>query len=291
MASADVTLAPRARAPWRDALRQLVRHRLAAVSLVFLVVVGLLALLAPLVAKAGYAAIEFAPLQRPSAAHPMGTDELGRDVWSRVVYGARISLAVGLGSQALAATIGIVVGAVAGFYGRALDTILMRLTDMVLALPPILLALLFLTAFGGTAGAVLLAIGLSTWPVIARVTRSRVLALKQQEFVEAAYSIGCSPRRVLVSHVLPGIWGAVIVQVTFGVSYAIFTEAFLGFVGLGPQPPTPSWGRLIVDGFQYVRTSPHLVLYPAGALTLTLLAFNFLGDGLRDALDPRGSTR
>ena len=271
-----------ARLTWR----QLRRHRLAIVSLVFITVVSILAVFAPLISRYSYATIGFTPLEPPSWQHFMGTDSLGRDLWSRVVYGARISLAVGIGSQMIAAGIGIPLGALAGFQGGRVDSILMRATDIVLTLPTILLALLFLTVYGTSTFVVMLAIGLATWPVIARIIRSQVLQLKEQQFVEAAYSVGCSRRRVLLRHILPGVWGPVIVQVTFGVSQAIFTEAFLSFIGLGPQPPIPSWGRLLVDGFEYIRTSAYLAIFPCIAITLTILAFNFLGDGLRDALDP-----
>jgi ABC-type dipeptide/oligopeptide/nickel transport system permease subunit len=266
--------------------RQLRRHRLAIISLVFIAIVMILAAAAPLVSRYGFATIGYTPLAPSSWQHFMGTDSLGRDLWSRVVYGARISLEVGIGSQLIAAGIGIPLGALSGFLGGRTDMLLMRATDIVLTLPTILLALLFLTVYGTSTFIVMLAIGLATWPVVARIIRSQVLQLKQEQFVEAAYSVGCSRQRVLIRHILPGVWGPVIVQVTFGVSQAIFTEAFLSFIGLGAQPPTPSWGRLLVDGFEYIRTSPHLAIFPSVAITLTILAFNFLGDGLRDALDP-----
>jgi ABC-type dipeptide/oligopeptide/nickel transport system permease subunit len=255
-------------------------------SLVFIVVVIAAAIAAPLLTGAGYAQIGFLPLESPSWHHPMGTDSLGRDVWSRLVFGARISLTVGLASQLIAAAIGIPVGAIAGFFGGFTDTVLMRLTDVMLTLPSILLALLFLTVFGSSTFVLVLAIGLATWPVLARVMRSQVIQLRNAQFVEAAYAVGCGRSRILLRHILPNTWGPVIVQLTFGISQAIFTEAFLGFIGLGAQPPIPSWGRLLVEGFGYIRTSPLLTVFPAVAITLTILAFNFLGDGLRDALDP-----
>lgn len=225
----------------------------------------------------------------PGPRHWFGTDDLGRDLWSRVVHGAGLSLLVGFGSQAIAVTIGLVVGAIAGFSGRYLDATLMRLTDVMLALPAILLALLFLAVFGASTGVVILAIGLGTWPVIARLVRAQVLQAKALPYVDAARAIGCSSRRVLSTHILRNILGPVIVVAAFGVPQAIFTEAVLSFVGLGPPPPNPSWGRLIADSFEYLRVAPHYVLFPALALSLTLLALNFVGDGLRDALDPKGS--
>jgi ABC-type dipeptide/oligopeptide/nickel transport system permease subunit len=255
-------------------------------SLVYILLVVVLAIFSPLVTSADYTAMRFEPLAAPSWAHIFGTDNLGRDLWSRVVYGARISLEVGLGSQAIALAVGLVVGSVSGFFGRLADALLMRMTDVMLALPALLFALLFITVFGNSTGVLVLAIGFATWPVIARIVRSQVLQVKNYEFVEAAYSVGATRRRVLLVHILPNTMGPVIVQITFGVSQAIFTEAFLAFIGLGAQPPSPSWGRLLVDGFEYVRTSPHLVIFPGIAISLTLLAFNFLGDGLRDAFDP-----
>jgi ABC-type dipeptide/oligopeptide/nickel transport system permease subunit len=293
--SADVTQAANpvsvvgTRSPWADSWIRLRRHHLAVASLVFLIVVVAVAILAPLITTASYSAIGFDPLAPASWQHIMGTDELGRDMWSRVAYGARISLIVGFGSQAIALAIGLPLGAVAGFYGGAADTTLMRATDIMFSLPSILVALLFVTAFGTTVQVLTFAIGFATWPTLARLVRAEVLRTKQLDFIEAAESIGCSRARILRVHVLPHTLGPVIVQVTFGVSQAIFTEAFLSFIGLGAQPPAPSWGRLLVDGFQYVRTSPHLVIFPGLALFLTILALNTLGDGLRDALDPHES--
>jgi ABC-type dipeptide/oligopeptide/nickel transport system permease subunit len=279
-----------ARSPWADSWRRLRRHRLAVASLVYLVVIVLVAVLAPLITSAGYSEIGFTPLASPSWHHIMGTDELGRDLWSRVAYGARISLIVGFGSQAIALAIGLPLGAIAGFYGGAADTTLMRTTDIMFALPSILVALLFVSAFGTTVGVLTFAIGFATWPTLARLVRAEVLRTRQLDFVEAAVSIGCSRARILRVHVLPHTAGPVIVQVTFGISQAIFTEAFLSFIGLGAQPPAPSWGRLLVDGFQYIRTASHLVVFPGLALFLTILALNTLGDGLRDAFDPHDNS-
>jgi ABC-type dipeptide/oligopeptide/nickel transport system permease subunit len=249
-------------------------------------VVVAIAALAPVVARHPHTLMAFDPLSGPTSTNWMGTDNLGRDLWSRVVHGARTSLIVGLASQAIALAIGLSIGTVAGFFGTVADTLLMRLTDLVLALPSLLLALLFLTVLGASTGVLVLAIGLATWPVTARVARVQVLQAKELPYVEAAFAAGASRLRVLVVHVVRNILGPVIVIATFGIPQAIFTEAFLSFIGLGPPPPTPSWGRLLADSFQYVEISPHFVLFPAVALSLTLLAFNFLGDGIRDALDP-----
>jgi ABC-type dipeptide/oligopeptide/nickel transport system permease subunit len=268
------------------AIRQTLRKWPAAASVVFLATVVLLAVFAPLVTSVSYSEIAFDPLQQPSWSHLAGTDQLGRDLWTRLVYGARISLLVGIGSQVIALPLGLCIGSIAGFYGGALDSVLMRGTEIVLALPTVLVALLFVTVLGTGTTVIMLAIGLSTWPIIARVTRSLTLQTRELDFVDAAYSLGCSRPRVLRVHILPHLVPAMIVQVTYGISQAIFTEAFLSFLGLGAQPPSPSWGQLLASGFEYVRTSAYLVIVPAVAITLTILALNVLGDGLRDSFDP-----
>jgi ABC-type dipeptide/oligopeptide/nickel transport system permease subunit len=286
----DAPLVGAARSPAREAARAIARNRVALVSAAVIVLIAAAALVAPLIQRYPPDAMMFPPLEGPSSSHWFGTDHLGRDLWSRVVHGARISLVVGLGSQAIALTIGVLVGAVAGFSRRSVDSTTMRITDVMQALPSILLALLFLTVLGRSTPVLVLAIGLATWAVIARVVRAQVLAEKQQQYVEAAYSLGCGSPRVLLRHVFPNITGAVIVVVTFAIPQAIFAEAFLSYIGLGPPPPNPSWGRLLADGFPYVQTAPHYLVFPTVALSLTLLAFNFFGDGLRDAFDPH-STR
>ena len=286
---ADWLLESPRRSPTRDAWRRLRAHRLALVSLVFFLAVAVVGVFAPLLAGASPTEMTSLPLLPPSGAHLMGTDSLGRDLFSRIVFGARISLEVGFGSQLIAVAIGLLVGALAGFFRGWTETLLMRLTDIMLSLPALLFALLFLALLGSSVGVVVLALGLSMWPAIARVERGQVLKSSTQEYVQAAYAIGCSEMRVLWRHVLPNTLGPIIVQATFGVSQAIFAEAFLAFLGLGAQPPTPSWGRLLTEGYEYIRTSPHLILFPALAISLTLLAINFIGDGLRDAFDPHHS--
>jgi len=272
-----------------EAWRRFLRHRLALVSLAFLGVVVLVAIFAHQITGESTTAMINVPLSDPSRAHLMGTDSLGRDLWARVAEGARISLIVGVGSQAIALVLGLVIGGIAGFAGGLADSLLMRLTDVMLALPSLLFAMLFLTVFGTSIPIVATAIGFATWPVIARLERAQILQVKELEFVQAAYSVGCSDLRVLRSHIFPNTLAPVIVQVTFGISQAIFMEAFLAFLGLGAQPPTPSWGRLLTEGFSYVQVDSNLVLFPTIAIVLTLLAVNFVGDGLRDALDPNNT--
>lgn len=274
------------RSPARDAWRQFRKNRSALAAAIWLVLIIVVAALAPMISRYSYKALEFTPLQGPSGSHWMGTDDLGRDVWSRVVYGARVSLTVGVGSQVIALVLGVTIGAAAGLARGPLGGLLMRLTDLAQALPQLLLAMLLLVVLGDSTVVLILALGLSMWPVVARITRGQVLHLQELEFVEAAYAIGSSRARTFLHHVVPNAMGPVIVQITFGISQAIFAEAFLSFIGLGPPPPNPSWGSLISDGFDYVRTSPHLLIFPGIVLFLTLLAVNFLGDGLRDAFDP-----
>lgn len=252
----------------------------------FLALLVLVAAAAPLIDRYPPEQMAFTPLEGPSAAHWLGVDHLGRDLWSRVVWGARISLQVGVGSQIIAVTIGVLIGGIAGFARGWTDAFLMRFTDVMQALPAILLALLFLTVLGSSTGVLILAIGLATWPVIARVVRAQILQQRELTYVEAAYSLGCSQRRVLFRHILPNVMAPVIVLAAFGIPQAIFTEAFLSFIGLGPPPPNPSWGRVLADAFPYAESATYYVIGPTVALGLTLLAFNFVGDGMRDAFDP-----
>ncbi len=286
LALAEAITASGARSPARDAWRRFRRNPSAVLAAIWILVIIAVAIVAPLIARYSYKELEFAPLQAPSGAHWMGTDDLGRDVWSRVVYGARLSLVVAAGSQVIALVIGVTVGAAAALASGPVGGLLMRLTDVAQALPQLLLAMLLLVVLGDSMIVLILALGLSMWPVVARITRGQVLHLQELEFIEAAYSIGSSRWRTFLRHVVPNAMGPVIVQITFGISQAIFAEAFLSFIGLGPPPPSPSWGSLISDGFDYVRTSPHLLIFPGIVLFLTVLAVNFFGDGLRDSFDP-----
>lgn len=274
-------------APWRLAVRRFRRNRLAAIALVLVILIAAIAVAAPLIERYPQDQVGATPLEGPTWAHWFGTDALGRDIWSRVVHGARLSLFVGVGSQLIAISIGMLVGSIAGYRGGWVDALLMRLTDITLSLPALLLALLFLAVLGSSTLVVVLAIGIGTWPISARLVRSQVLQIRSTAYVEAARIIGCRPTRVLFVHVLRNTLGPVLVLATFGIPQAITTEAVLSFVGLGPPPPNPSWGRLLADSFAFIRTSPHYVVFPAVAMSLTLLSFNFVGDGIRDAVDPR----
>jgi oligopeptide transport system permease protein len=250
-----------------------------------------------------------APNQPPTARHLLGTDYLGRDVLSRLIYGARVSIAVGLISQIIILLIGVPVGAIAGYFGGRVDQALMRLVDVMYAFPDVLLVIVVMTALrastrdddapallaalarvddavGGLLG-VFLALGLTSWLTVARLVRGEVLRLKHREFVQAALVVGASPLRVLRVHILPNAMGPVVVAATLGIPNAILMEAALSFIGLGVQPPMPSWGLMLLDGYRALRAYPHLVLAPAAALSIVVLSYHFLGDGLRDALDPR----
>jgi peptide/nickel transport system permease protein len=222
-----------------------------------------------------------------SAAHPLGTDELGRDVFSRLLHGGRVTLLVGVAAMLAALFIGVVVGAVAGFNAGWLDALLMRFTDGMLAVPAFFFILVVITVVGTSVGTLVLVIGALSWMPVARVVYGETLRWKTAEFVVAAISLGVPPPRLLVRHILPQAIPSLIVSATLGVAFAILTESALSYLAFGVQPPLPSWGNMLQRAQQYVFTAPALALYPGLAITMVVLAFNFLGDGLRDALDPR----
>jgi oligopeptide transport system permease protein len=226
-------------------------------------------------------------MQGPSWKHWLGTDNLGRDVFIRLVYGARTSLAVGIFTQIIILAIGIPVGAFAGALGGRTDNILMRFVDVMYAFPDILLVILLRSILGGSIYMIFLAIGLVGWVSVARLIRGQVLSLKQRDFVTAARAMGGTPGYRVLRHLIPNSMGPIIVLVTFSVPRAIFMEAALSYIGIGVQPPTPSWGAMIQDGYNVIFAAPYMIIFPAVAIAILMLAFTFLGDGLRDALDPR----
>jgi len=226
-------------------------------------------------------------LQPPGAAHWFGTDELGRDILARIVYGARISLLIGFSAIIVSLMVGLVLGGTAGYYGGKIDSLIMRGMDVFLCLPDVLLALAIIAAFGNTKVNLTIAIGLAFSPKFSRVVRSAVMGVRDNEYIEAARSIGALDKRIIARHVLPNCIGPIIVQVTLYVANAILTIAALSFIGLGIQPPTPEWGNMLASGRTYMRDFPHIVLAPGMAIFFTILALNLLGDGLRDTLDPR----
>jgi len=286
-----------ARTLWGDAGHRLWRNKMAVVALAYLVFVTLLAITAPLWVSHLFGDPMYADSTKimqtqflpPSLMHPMGTDQFGLDIFARVIYGARVSLLVGFVATGISVLIGIVLGAISGYYGGVTDSIVMRLTDVFLAFPYILLAILLISIMGMGLGPVLVAIGILGWTTIARVFRSSILSVKQNDYVEAARAMGASDFRIMSRHILPNALAPIIVYATMSVGGVILTEAALSFLGVGIQPPTPSWGLMLNDAQNYIVTRPGLFIWPGLAIILTVLAFVLLGDGLRDALDVKVS--
>lgn len=267
---------------------RLLRHRLALVGIILTAIILIMAIFAEVIAPYDPLEIRLKErLQPPSAAHMMGTDHLGRDIFSRVVYGARISLQVGVVSVALGTIVGLFVGMAAGYLGRSVDTVLMSIMDAIYAFPAILLALALVAAFGQGLVTVMTAIAIVRIPIFARTVRSSILAEKEKEYVEAARCIGQREWLILFRHILPNILAPLIVVTTTYFAAAIVVEASLSFLGLGVPPPAASWGVMLNDGRKYMEQAPYVVVYPGLAISLAVLGFNLLGDGLRDVLDPR----
>jgi ABC-type dipeptide/oligopeptide/nickel transport system permease subunit len=247
----------------------------------------LAAVFAPLITFYSPTALGAISRGKPSLKHWFGTDILGRDVYTRVVYGARVSLEIGIISVVLATLVGLLVGAVTGFYGGTLDSLLMRTTDVFLSFPYILAAIVIITVIGRGVRSVILVLAFLGWMYIARLFRASVLQAKNAEYIEAARAVGCSNARIIVRHILPNAIQPVIVYATIFVGTAVLTEAALSFLGVGVPEPTPAWGLMVNQGRSYLFTSPHLLFFPGAAIFVTVMAFVFVGDGLRDALDPR----
>ena len=274
---------------WADAWRRLKRNRAAVAAGVILGVISLAAILAPWLPGLADPAAQNLKLGAtlPSLSHWFGTDELGRDTLARVIYGGRISLLVGLVGTLVSLVIGVSYGAISGYRGGKTDEVMMRAVDILYSLPYIFLVILLLVFFSRSLIMLFVALGLVQWLTMARIVRGQVLSLKQQTFVEAARALGAGDGRIIFGHIVPNTLGPVIVYTTLTVPAVILQEAFLSFLGLGVQPPAASWGTLVSDGARLLALFPWLVIFPGMALSLTLLCFNFLGDGLRDALDPQ----
>jgi peptide/nickel transport system permease protein len=297
MATIDRSLAtpstPIQVAGWRESRLaatwlRLRRSKLVVAAACFLVLMVLVAAAAPLVAP--YDPLAMAPavrFQGPSLAHVFGTDEYGRDVLSRLIYGARISLEVGLISVGISLIVGAILGAVAGYYGRAIDMLISRLMDILFAFPAILLAIALMAVLGSDIRNVMLAIGIVNVPIFMRVARASTLTVRTTQYVEAARASGARDVRLLARHVLPNIAAPLIVQATLAFAWAIIAEAALSFLGLGTQPPTPSWGIMLSTGRTFMQQNPSDVIFSGAAISLAVLSLNIMGDGLRDALDPR----
>ena len=269
---------------------RLSRDTRARIGLLVVVMLLLVAILAPLLARHDPIRGDLIrQLEPPSAEHWMGTDIQGRDVWARLVYGARISLAVGLISQSIALAIGLTLGLIAGYFGRWIDDLVMRLADVTLAFPTLLLLIAMVAALQPSLIVVFVTVGIVGWAGMARLVRGQVLVVRQLEYVHAARALGTTDGRIITRHVLPNVIAPVVIASTLGMAGAIMAEAALSFLGLGVQPPTPSWGAMIADGrdLSQLRSSPWTSLFPGLAIGATVLGFNLLGDALRDALDPR----
>lgn len=278
------------RSQWVEVWRRLKRNKMAVLGLVILIILFLLAIFADLIANYDNVVIKqnlAQRLQAPSAQHWLGTDEFGRDIFARLVHGTRVSLKVGIIAVGISIVIGGILGAVAGYYGGKLDNTIMRIMDIFLAVPSILLAIAIVSALGPSILNLMLAISISSVPSYARIVRASVLSIRDQEFIEAARAIGASNTRIIFRHIIPNSLAPVIVQATLGVASAILSTAGLSFIGLGIQPPAPEWGSMLSGGRQYLRYAWWVTTFPGVAIMITILSLNLLGDGLRDALDPR----
>ncbi len=293
---------------WESAWKQFRKNRLATISAAFIIAIALGAAILPFVLPQTYSQQDMkATLQGPSVAHPLGTDELGRDIFTRLAFGARISLTVGVVVQLVIVTIGVPLGLLAGYGGGKIDMAIMRMVDVLYAMPNLLFVILIMTflrgQFGGSPSGLLgllaegdrktggligvyIGLGLVSWLTVARIVRANTLSLKEKEYVEAARGIGASATTIVRKHVLANTIAPIVVAATLGIPGAILYEAGISFIGLGVLPPMPSWGLMISDAIPQMRVHPHLLIAPAALLSLTVLAFNFVGDGLRDALDP-----
>ena len=275
---------------WRDAWHRLAKNKMAVASMIILIAITLASFVGPFFLKQSY---ETQDLQLgavpPNAQHWLGTDTLGRDVFVRILYGGQISISVGICATAVALTIGVLYGTTSGFIGGKVDALMMRVVDIIFALPFTIFVILLMVFFGRKFVLLFVAIGAVQWLVMARIVRGQVLSLRHQEFIEAAEALGLSKLRIIFRHIIPNTLGPIIVYATLTVPSVMLLEAFLSFLGLGVQPPMSSWGVLIKEGAEAMEEFPWLLIFPGLFLSITLFTLNFLGDGLRDALDPRAS--
>ncbi len=273
---------------WQDAWRRLKKNKLAVISLIFIIIITLLAIAIPAFSKYDYATNDLvASNQWPSSQHWFGTDQLGRDMFVRVMFGARYSLIIAFVASILNFIIGILYGGISGYVGGAADNIMMRIVDILYSIPMMIYVIIIMSILGAGLSSIIIALAISYWLSMARIVRGEVLQLKSQEFVLAAKVLGASNRRILLRHLIPNCIGPIIVTLTLLIPQAIFTESFLSFIGLGLSAPKASWGTLASDAMQGLCVYPYQLLFPSLAICLTILAFNLLGDGLRDSLDPR----
>lgn len=273
-------------------VKRFVRNKSLLLGSLLVALVLIVTFAAPLLARLDPNQMEMASrLQAPSAGHWLGTDNFGRDLWSRIAFGARNSLSTALMVVAMSACIGVTMGLISGYYGGLLDSVIMRVVDVFLAFPVILLAIALVAVLGPSGRNVMIALGLVYWTQYARVVRSSVLAVRQEEFVTAAGALGAGDRRIIFRHILPNVLAPVIVIATLGMGNAIVAESTLSFLGLGAQPPAATWGYTLAFGMKFLQQAPHMSTYPGLAIMISVLGFNLLGDGLRDLLDPRLKNR
>lgn len=272
----------------QDAWRRLKKNKLAMLGLYIILFIVLIAVIGPWLSSLSYSDQNLNATNRPpSAEHLFGTDNLGRDLFIRVLYGARISLSIGIVASLINLTIGVVYGGIAGYFGGRIDRVMMNIVDILYGIPVLLYVILLMVLLTPGLTNIFIALGISYWLGMSRIVRGQILSLKEQEYVLAARTIGASKWRILFSHLIPNSLGPIIITMTLAIPEAIFTEAFLSFIGLGVAAPMASWGVLASEGVTSLRSYPFQLLFPASAISITMLAFNFLGDGLRDALDPR----
>nr|WP_019242924.1 MULTISPECIES: nickel transporter permease [Bacillus] len=274
--------------PWQEAWRSFIKNKMALVGAIIVLFFIVVAILAPVIAPQGINEVKLSnKLQSPSADYWFGTDDFGRDIFSRVIYGARISLWVGFFSVIGSLTVGSILGIVAGYFGKWVDAIISRFFDILLAFPSILLAIAIVAVLGPSLQNALIAIAIINIPNFGRLIRSKVLSVKEEEYIMAAKAVGLSNTRILIHHVLPNSIAPIIVQGTLAIGTAIIEAAALGFLGLGAEAPNPEWGKMLSDAKPFLTTAPWTMIFPGIAIMLTVLGFNLMGDGLRDALDPR----
>jgi len=274
--------------PGREAWLRLKRNRLAVVGMIILALLVLIAIFAKWLSPYDYAAQNYdAILLKPCAGHPFGTDDLGRDIFSRVIYGTQISFPIGFLCVAVAYTLGGILGAVAAYFGGKTDMIIMRIMDVFQSIPPMLMAIAVAASLGTGVVNLVLAISISTLPARSRIVRSAILSVKNSDYVESARAIGASSTRQLLKYMLPNALGPILTNMTFSIATAILTVSSLSYLGLGIAPPTPEWGAMLSAGRSLIRLAPHVLIFPGVAIMITVLALNLFGDGLRDALDPR----
>ncbi|RKP55099.1 ABC transporter permease [Cohnella endophytica] len=273
---------------WQDAWRRLRSNKMAMTGLIVLVIMTLLAIFAPLFSKFDYETQYLMDTDlKPSWTHFFGTDDFGRDLWTRVWWGTRISLFIGLVAATLDLVIGVLYGGISAYFGGKVDNVMQRVIEIIYSIPLLLLAIILIVFMGPGIKSIIIAYAITGWVGTARLVRGQILLLKEQEFVLAARTLGAKPSRIILQHLIPNVIGLIVVQITFIVPLAIFFESFLSFIGVGIRPPMASLGNLINDGAHYMRYQPHRIIYPTIVFSMILLSFNILGDGLRDALDPK----